>query len=457
VFLVTKRIYIMSINLETVLALLLLTIVGGIPAAAGQNALSTSTTVASNIIDLVDNVTESEAGGGEEEETESPLPLEALEDQSSSPFVDNVTESEAGGGEEEETESPLPLEALEDQSSSPFVDNVTESEAGGGEEEETESPLPLEALEDQSSSTSVNGDDDTSSVTAGDSTLINEVELNPSGNDMEEGEWIELYNPTSVDINISGFEITPSFQSPTIKLPPDAVIEAGETYVIKLDRPILSNTGESLVLANATGDIQDRTPSLVDRSDDDHTWQRIPDGNNEWQFVQNTEGNSNDDDSDTRSTTLDSEEDTPSNPNDDPDTLSTILDSVYSGSDVECLGSAGCIEGVATRIVDGDTLYVRANGTVYKVDLALTEAPSRNEEMFAESTAFTRDLCLGSTVLVDQDDMLPTSNSGVTGVVYCSSSNLNSELLDNGYAELKTEQCATSEFANEPWVKDHGC
>jgi endonuclease YncB( thermonuclease family) len=423
VFLVTKRIYIMSINLETVLALLLLTIVGGIPAAAGQNALSTSTTVASNIIDLVDNVTES-GGGGEEEE---------------------------------EIESPLPLEALEDQSSSPFVDNVTESEAGGGEEEETESPLPLEALEDQSSSTSVNGDDDTSSVTAGDSTLINEVELNPSGNDMEEGEWIELYNPTSVDINISGFEITPSFQSPTIKLPPDAVIEAGETYVIKLDRPILSNTGESLVLANATGDIQDRTPSLVDRSDDDHTWQRIPDGNNEWQFVQNTEGNSNDDDSDTRSTTLDSEEDTPSNPNDDPDTLSTILDSVYSGSDVECLGSAGCIEGVATRIVDGDTLYVRANGTVYKVDLALTEAPSRNEEMFAESTAFTRDLCLGSTVLVDQDDMLPTSNSGVTGVVYCSSSNLNSELLDNGYAELKTEQCATSEFANEPWVKDHGC
>jgi endonuclease YncB( thermonuclease family) len=414
----------MSINLETVLALLLLTIVGGIPTAAGQNVLSTSTTVASNIIDLVDNVTESEAGGGEEEETESPLPLEALEDQSSSPFVDNVTESEAGGGEEEETESPLPLEALEDQTNSPFVDDA----------------------------------DDTSSVTAGESTLmVNEVELNPSGNDMEEGEWIELYNPTSVDINISGFEITPSFQSPTIKLPPDAVIEAGETYVIKLDRPILSNTGESLVLANATGDIQDRTPSLVDRSDDDHTWQRIPDGNNEWQFVQNTEGNSNDDDSDTRSTTLDSEEDTPSNPNDDPDTLSTILDSVYSGSDVECLGSAGCIEGVATRIVDGDTLYVRANGTVYKVDLALTEAPSRNEEMFAESTAFTRDLCLGSTVLVDQDDMLPTSNSGVTGVVYCSSSNLNSELLDNGYAELKTEQCATSEFANEPWVKDHGC
>jgi hypothetical protein len=182
--------------------------------------------------------------------------------------------------------------------------------------------------------------------------LINEVELNPRGNNIEEKEWIELYNPTTVDINISGVKITPSFQSPMIELPPDAVIEAGKTYVIELDRPVLSNTGESLVLTNGTGDILDRTPSIVDRSDDGHTWQRIPDGNNEWQFVEGTEGNSNDD-SDTSSTTPDSVEGTEGNSNDDPDTLSTILDSVYSGSEVECHGSASCIEGVATRIVDG--------------------------------------------------------------------------------------------------------
>jgi endonuclease YncB( thermonuclease family) len=370
----------MSINLEAVLALLLLPIVGGIPSAAGQNALSNIT--ASNIIDLVNNVTESG-----EEEVESPLPLEAIE---------------------------------EDSSSSPSVSDA---------------------------------DDTSSSVTAGDTTLINEVELNPRGNDIEE-EWIELYNPTDLDVNISNFEIRSLFKSPPIKLPPDAVIEASETYVIELDRPMLSNTGESLVLANATGDIQDRTPSLVDRSDDERTWQRIPDGNNEWQFVENTQGNPND--PGTLSTILDSAENTQGNPN-DPGTLSTILDSAFSGSDVECLGSAGCLEGVAIRIVDGDTLYVRVNSTVYKVDLALIEAPSRIEEMFVESTAFTRDLCLGSTVLVDQDDMLLTSNSDVIAVVYCSSSNLNSELLDNGYAELETERCATSEFANEPWVKEYGC
>jgi endonuclease YncB( thermonuclease family) len=406
----------MSINMETALALLLLPIIGSIPSAAGQNALSNTTV--SDIGDLVGNIPENSV----EEVTDDslPLPLESIEDLTGSPLVNA---SDIGD----------------------LVGNITENSV----EEVTDDslPLPLESIEDLTGS-----GDDTSSVTAGDTTLVNEVELNPEGNDEEE--WIELYNPTAVDINISNFEIKPLFQSPTIELPSNAVIEAGETYVLELDSSPLSNMGESLVLANTTGDIQDRTPSLVDRSDDDRTWQRIPDGNNEWQFVENTQGDLND--PDTSSTTIDSAENTQGNLN-DADTLSRILDNVYSGSDVECLGSAGCFEGVATRIADGDTLYVDVNGTIYKVDLALTGAPSRTEEMFLESTEFTRDLCLGSTVLVDQDDMLLTSNSGVVAVVYCSSSNLNNELLDNEYAKLETEQCATSEFANEPWVRDNGC
>jgi endonuclease YncB( thermonuclease family) len=372
----------MLINLETALALLLLSLVVGggssIPSVAGQNAVSNIT--ANDIIDLVDN---------------------------------NVTESNT------ENESPLPLGAIEGLSSIPFVNDA-----------------------------------DTSYVTAGDSILINEVELNPRGNDMAK-EWIELYNPTAVDVNIGNFEIRPLFTSATIKLPSDAVIEAGETYVIELDRPMLSNTAESLVLANATGDMKDRTPSLVDKGDDERTWQRIPDGNNEWQFVENTRGNLNDPDNPT-TTTFDSVENIQGSLN-NSDTLSRLLDNAYSESNIECVGSAGCVEGVVTRIVDGDTLYVRLNSTIYKVDLALIKAPSRTEEGFMESTAFTRDLCLGSNVLVDPDGMLLTSNSDVLAVVYCSSSNLNSELLDNGYAELETEQCSTSEFANEPWVKDHGC
>jgi hypothetical protein len=410
----------MSINMETALALFLLPIIGGIPTAAGQNVLSNTTI--SNIGDLVDNVTESTE---EVIDDSLPLSLESIEDLTSSPLVNA---SNIGD----------------------LVDNVTESTE---EVIDDSLPLSLESIEDLTSSPLVGGGDDTSSVTTGDTILVNEVELNPRGDDMEE-EWIELYNPSAVDINISNFEINPLFQSPTIELPPDAVIEAGETYVIELEGSPLSNTGESLVLANATGDIQDRIPSLVDRNDDDRTWQRVPDGNNEWQFLEDTQGDLNA--PDTSSTTSSSVEDTQGDLN-APDTLSRILENVYSGSDVECLGSAGCIEGVATRIVDADTLYVDVNGTVYKVDLALTGAPSRTEEMFLESTGFTRDLCLGSTVLIDQDDRVLTSNSDVVGVVYCSSSNLNNELLDNGYVKLETEQCTTSEFADEAWIRDNGC
>jgi hypothetical protein len=373
----------MSINLGNVLALLLLSVVvvGGVPsAAASQNAFLNITT--SDIVDLVGNVTESVTERGNDD---SSFPFVGDDNNSIVDLVGNVTESVTERGN--------------DDSSFPFVND---------------SSMP-------------------SYVITSDSTRINEIELNPTGDDAGK-EWIELYNPTKGDINIGNFEIRTSSKPATIKLTPDAVIGPSKTYVIEVNQQMLSNTAESLILADATGNIKDRTPSLVDRSDDERTWQRIPDGNNEWQFIENTRNNLN-----------------------DPDSRSTTYDSAYSGLDVKCLGSAGCAEGMAIRIVDADTLYVTANGQVYKVDLALTEAPSRTEERFIESTAFTRDLCLGSPVLVDQDDKLLASNSSVIAVVYCSSSNLNSELLDNDYAELDVEQCATSEFANEPWVKDHGC
>src|ERR671914_551875 len=183
----------MSIKLETVLALLLLPIISGIPSAVGQNTLSNITTV-SDIIDFVGNATE---GVGEQAEQQQPL--------------------SSGGAEVEQREQGEQGAEVEQREQ---AEQQQPSSSGGGE---TESPLSLETIEDLSSSTVASDADDTSSVTAGESILVNEVELNPSGNDNEEGEWIELYNPTDVDININNFGITPSFQSPTIELPPDAV------------------------------------------------------------------------------------------------------------------------------------------------------------------------------------------------------------------------------------------
>src|SRR5918999_2967183 len=407
----------MSINLRNVsvsmpLLLLLLSIItwGSLPSGYGQNTPPNITS--SDIIDLFGNVTDREEGGRGEDDDD----------------LSNFSQLNDGGNNNDNSN-----------------DNDNSSSSSPG------MPSPSPPLS-SSSSPSPPSPSLTTSKTA---VMINEIELNPPGEYDEGKEWIELYNPSDEDINISNFEISTSSESATIKLPPDAIIEAGETYVIELEQQLLSNTVDNLVLTDIAGDIHDRTPSLVDRSDDDRTWQRIPDGNNEWQFVEDTQGSLND--PDTSSTaTPGNVEDTQGSLN-DPDTLSRILENAFSGSDVECLGSAGCFEGVATRIADGDTLYVDVNGTEYKVDLALIEAPLRTEEMFIESTEFTRDLCLGSTVLVDQDDMQLTSNSGVIAVVYCSSSNLNNELLDNDYASLETVQCTTSEFANEPWARDNGC
>lgn len=282
-------------------------------------------------------------------------------------------------------------------------------------------------------------------ITSTPTVMINEIELNPPGQDDEGKEWIELFNPSAADINIGNFEIRTSSGSATIKLSSEAIVEAGNTYVIILKDGLLSNIVESLVLVDATGGIKDRTPSLVDRSDDDRTWQRIPDGSNEWQFLENTQGSLND--PDYRSN------------NNSSSTDMADSENYQADSGIGCLDSAGCIEGITTRVVNADTLYVIGNGSVYKVNLALVEASSNTEERLVESTEFTQDLCLGSPTIVDQDDNLVLSQTGssIIAVVYCSSSNLNKELLDNGYAELDMLQCATSEFANEEWAKEHGC
>ena len=266
--------------------------------------------------------------------------------------------------------------------------------------------------------------------------MINEIELNPQSND-DDKDWIELYNPSDSDVNIGDYRIRTS-KSTVIDLPSDAEIKAGETYVIELDRQALSDIAEIVVLESGSGEVVDRTPSFVDRSDDSRTWQRMPDGNNEWQFASDTEKELNG-----QEATLD---------------LPRIKRGGASGSEPKCIGSAGCAEGMAIRIVDGDTLYVSVNGTVYKVNLALAKAPLGGEEGFIESTAFTRSLCLGSRVLIDQDDEQLTSGGSIIATVYCSSdNNLNHELLENGYATFESDQCSESEFARQEWAKKYGC
>ncbi len=93
---------------------------------------------------------------------------------------------------------------------------------------------------------------------------INEVELNPAGNDTGY-EWIELYSDE--EINLTGWKIM-NYD--------DYIIELNQTFqdylIIDLNRQWLDNTDESVRLFNGSSLI-DSTSVIDDEEDNDKTWQ----------------------------------------------------------------------------------------------------------------------------------------------------------------------------------------
>jgi hypothetical protein len=131
-------------------------------------------------------------------------------------------------------------------------------------------------------------------------------------------------------------------------------------------------------------------------------------------------------------------------------------DSGNQPNTVKCEGMALCVMGEVIKVVNAKTFYANIDNKVYKVDLSMIELPVQNEQAMRYSTIFTRDTCLGNTVLIDQDD--GQRGNGLVAQVYCSpTKNLNALLLDAGYVELDKSQCQTSEFSKLTWAKSRGC
>jgi endonuclease YncB( thermonuclease family) len=120
-----------------------------------------------------------------------------------------------------------------------------------------------------------------------------------------------------------------------------------------------------------------------------------------------------------------------------------------------CSGTGLCITDKVMKIVDGDTIYIKN----YKIRLSLTNTPEKDEPGFNEAKSFTAKLCpIRSTITIDQDDKQPyDSYKRLVGKVTCSGKVLNSELLENGHANISTQYCKKSEFASEIWAKKFGC
>ncbi len=121
----------------------------------------------------------------------------------------------------------------------------------------------------------------------------------------------------------------------------------------------------------------------------------------------------------------------------------------------DCSGDATCILGIVTDIIDGDTIKVFGES----IRFALVNTPEKGEAGFDESRDFIESICpVGSSVLVDEDDMQTKgSYDRIIAVIYCNGENLNEAVLDAGLAEILTDFCNKSEFANDVWAKKYGC
>jgi micrococcal nuclease len=100
------------------------------------------------------------------------------------------------------------------------------------------------------------------------------------------------------------------------------------------------------------------------------------------------------------------------------------------------------------RIIDGDTIVVNS----IKVRLVGIDTPERDEPRFREAKEFVESLCpVGSTAKLDVDDAKPKNKYGRTlAVVYCNGTNVNAELLRQGYAEIM--YIPPSEFDPYTWT-----
>jgi hypothetical protein len=130
--------------------------------------------------------------------------------------------------------------------------------------------------------------------------VINEVELNPSG---DANEWVELYNNGAEEEDVSRWsvwivDIDPSWTG-IIKIPQETVVAPGGFYVAEGDGQWIHRSGTGTVILKTEDGMEvDKTPLLTDKSDNIFTNSRYPNGadtdqRSDWIFGRSTKNTSN--------------------------------------------------------------------------------------------------------------------------------------------------------------------
>ncbi|MCX6678505.1 MAG: lamin tail domain-containing protein [Methanothrix sp.] len=128
--------------------------------------------------------------------------------------------------------------------------------------------------------------------------IINEWEQNPEGADSAK-EWIELFNPTSNEVNIGGWKLVDSYYGKSVSLPLGTVIMPdGYQLLTWTNGSLINSNTTSISLFDSAGMEVDRTSSAKDDKNNNLCWARYPSGKDlnsdlDWKFQAATPGISN--------------------------------------------------------------------------------------------------------------------------------------------------------------------
>ncbi|HUS74709.1 MAG TPA: lamin tail domain-containing protein [Methanothrix sp.] len=129
--------------------------------------------------------------------------------------------------------------------------------------------------------------------------VVNEWEQNPKGTDSAK-EWIELFNPTTHEINIGGWKLVDSYYEKSVSIPQGTTIQPGDYLLLTWTNGSLINSKPTFIsLLDSAGIEIDCTPAAKDGKNDNFCWARSPNGKDldndlEWKFQEATPGRSND-------------------------------------------------------------------------------------------------------------------------------------------------------------------
>ena len=128
-----------------------------------------------------------------------------------------------------------------------------------------------------------------------DHVVINEVDTNPFGDDsLAISEWVELYNPTDSDVDLSGWQIaSTTVLKKTFTIPDGTIISPEKHLTLTYAKVWFTDSSESVELRNPSGDVVDKTPTISDLKNDFMSWQRSYDGHTDWEFSLANAGSSN--------------------------------------------------------------------------------------------------------------------------------------------------------------------